>query len=95
VVGVITTEVLRIVTQEPEISAIAIAYDLMGPPMIVGDGDDVKTALELLLVHGAREIVVVDDDGRIVGFLDEAEITQLYRNATEGSGSDGASPARR
>ena len=95
VVGVITTEVLRIVTQEPEISAIAIAYDLMGPPMIVGDGDDVKTALELLLVHGAREIVVVDDDGRIVGFLDEAEITQLYRNATEGSGSDGASPTRR
>jgi hypothetical protein len=25
-----------------------------------------------------REIVVVNDEGRVVGFLDEAEITQLY-----------------
>lgn len=95
VVGVITTDVLRIVTQEPEISAIAIAEDLMISPIVVGDGDDVKTALELLLVHDAREAVVVDDDGRIVGFLDEAEITRLYRNATQAGRSDGASPSPR
>ena len=85
VVGVITTEVLRTVMQEPEISAIAIADDLMSPPIVVGEGEDVNAALELLLMHGAREIVVVDDEGGIVGFLDEAEITQLYREATQGA----------
>jgi hypothetical protein len=29
------------------------------------------------------EIVVVNDEGHIVGFLDEAEITQLYRTAAQ------------
>jgi CIC family chloride channel protein len=82
VVGIITTDVLRTVMQEPEISLIAIADDLMAPPVVVGEGDDVNAALELLLVNGTREIVVVDDEGRIVGFLDEAEITQLYREAS-------------
>ena len=49
VVGVITTEVLRTVMQEPEIAAIAIADDLMAPPIVVGEGEDVNAALELLL----------------------------------------------
>ena len=57
----------------------------MSPPIVVGEGEDVNAALELLLMHGAREIVVVDDEGGIVGFLDEAEITQLYRGATQGA----------
>ena len=85
VVGVITTEILRTVMQEPEISAFAIADDLMEPPIVVGEGEDVNAALEILLLHGARELVVVDDEGRIVGFLDEAEITRLYREATHGA----------
>jgi CIC family chloride channel protein len=79
VVGVITTEILRLAAQEPEIARIAIADDLMVPPVVVGEGEDVGAALDTLLLHGAREIVVVDDEGRIVGFLDEAEITRLYR----------------
>ena len=83
VIGVITTEFLKTAMQEPEISAIAIADDLMTAPIVVSYGDDVNRAVELLLLHGSREIVVVDDEGRIVGFLDEAEITQLYRAATQ------------
>ena len=55
----------------------------------MGDGDDLNAAVELLLLHGVREIVVVNDEGRVVGFLDEAEVTQLYRNSTQG----GAVPA--
>jgi CIC family chloride channel protein len=83
VVGVITSDVLKTVLQEPELSSITIADDLMMTPIVVGEGDDVSVAVELLLLHGVREIVVVDDEGRIVGFLDEAEITQLYRAATQ------------
>jgi hypothetical protein len=33
--------------------------------------------------HGLREIPVVGEDGRIVGFLDEAEITRVYHDATQ------------
>lgn len=88
--GVIAAEVLLVVTQEPEISATAIADDLMVAPIVVDENDDVKTALELLLLHDARQLVVVDDAGRIVGFLDQAEIAQLYRKATEASDRDGA-----
>jgi chloride channel protein, CIC family len=85
VVGVITAEVLRAVVREPELSNITIADDLMVPPVVVGDGDDVNSAVELLLLHAVREIVVVNDEGRVVGFLDEAEITQLYRASTQGA----------
>ena len=85
VVGVITTDVLRTVMQEPELANIAIADDLMMPPVVVGEGDDVNAAVELLLLNGVREIVVVNDEGRVVGFLDEAEITQLYRASTQGT----------
>ena len=71
--------------REPELANITIADDLMMPPIVVGEGDDVNAAVELLLLNGVREIVVVNDEGRVVGFLDEAEITQLYRASTQGA----------
>ena len=85
VVGVVTSDVLRTVMREPELADIAIADDLMLPPIVVGDGDHVNSAVELLLLHGVREIVVVNDEGRVVGFLDEAEVTQLYRASSQGA----------
>lgn len=36
------------------------------------------TALSLLLAGELRELPVVSEDGRIIGFLDEAEITNAY-----------------
>jgi Mg/Co/Ni transporter MgtE len=54
----------------------------MIPPVSVKDTDDLQRALEVILEYGLREIVVVDDKGHIVGFLDEAEITRVYRDAT-------------
>ncbi len=85
VVGVVTSDVLRTVMREPELADITIADDLMLPPIVVGDGDDVNSAVELLLLHGVREIVVVNDEGRVVGFLDEAEVTKLYRASSQGA----------
>ena len=31
-----------------------------------------------MLTNGLREILVVDDDGQIVGFLDEADVSRAY-----------------
>jgi CIC family chloride channel protein len=82
VIGIITSEILRTIAQEPGILELAIAHDMMGPPVLVHDSDDVRSALEILVRHEAREVVVIDDDERIVGFLDETEITRLYHAST-------------
>jgi CIC family chloride channel protein len=82
VVGIITADVLRTVAEEPTIAQLTIADDMMLSPVVVQDTDDVSRALEVLLRHGAREVVVIDDSGCVVGFLDEAEITRLYRAST-------------
>jgi CIC family chloride channel protein len=67
--------------QEPDIGALAIAHDLMLPPIAVRESDDLHSALEAILKHGVRELVVLDDKGGIVGFLDEAEITRVYHGS--------------
>jgi CIC family chloride channel protein len=87
-VGIVISEVLRTMAANPDLGSLAIAHDLMVPPVSVKDSDDLHRALEVILEHGLREIVVVDDQARIVGFLDEAEITRVYRDATMGKRSD-------
>ena len=81
-VGIVLSEVLRTMAANPDLSGLAIAHDLMVPPVSVRDTDDLQRALEVILEHGLREIMVVDEAARIVGFLDEAEITRVYRDAT-------------
>ncbi|MGH7435877.1 MAG: CBS domain-containing protein, partial [Polyangiaceae bacterium] len=81
-VGIVLSEVLRTMAANPDLGALAIAHDLMIPPVSVRDTDDLQRALEVILEYGLREIMVVDDADRIVGFLDEAEITRVYHDAT-------------
>jgi CIC family chloride channel protein len=90
-VGVVLSDVLRTMAANPDIGELTIAHDLMVPPVSVKDTDDLKRALDAILSHGVREIVVTDDQGRIVGLLDEADITRVYQNATAGRRADGGS----
>ena len=69
-------------TATPEVGGLAIADDMMQPPLSVSESDDLHAALEAILRHGVRELLVVDHEGRIVGFLDEADITRVYHGAT-------------
>jgi CBS domain-containing protein len=50
----------------------------MQPAMTVRETDPLRTAIDLMLRQGARELIVTDDAGRIVGFLDEADVTREY-----------------
>ncbi len=84
-VGLVLSDVLRTMAANPDLGKLAIALDLMVPPVVVDETDDLQRALQLMLEHGLRELVVVDDEGRIVGFLDESEITRVYHDATRGS----------
>jgi CIC family chloride channel protein len=82
VVGMVLSDVLRTMAANPDLGEFAIAHDLMVPPVSVRDTADLQTALHAILEHGVREILVVDDAGKIIGFLDEAEITRVYHEAT-------------
>ena len=84
-VGVVMSDVLRTMAANPDIGEVAIAHDLMVPPVSVKDTDDLQRALDAILEHGVREIVVTDEHGRIVGLLDEADITRAYQSATAAS----------
>jgi CIC family chloride channel protein len=84
-VGIVLSDVLRMMAANPDVGVLAIAHDLMVPPVSVKDTDNLTVALERILEHGLREIIVVDATGHIVGFLDETEITRSYQLATAGS----------
>lgn len=91
-VGIVLSDVLRTMAANPDIGAFAIAHDLMIPPVSVKDTDDLQRALAAILEHGLREIVVVGPEGRIVGFLDEAEITRVYHRTIASSRPDALPP---
>jgi chloride channel protein, CIC family len=80
--GIISAEVLRTMTSDPDVGAFALADDLMASPLSVKDTDDLHVALEHILANNVRELLVVDQEGRILGFLDEADITRVYHATT-------------
>jgi CIC family chloride channel protein len=59
----------------------AVAADVMQPPVTVGPEDDLRRVTERLVDSGLREIPVVDPAGRILGFLDEADLTRVHLEA--------------
>jgi CIC family chloride channel protein len=83
-VGIVNAEVLRALTADPDLSAFMIADDLMTPPISIAEHENLHDALERLLEFGSRELVVTDDAGHIVGFLDEADVTRAYHGQTGG-----------
>ena len=81
-VGVIDSQIVRTLAAEHDADGIALATDIMGPPIKVQLDDDLHDALELMVTHGVRELPVVDEAGQIAGFLDEADITRAYLEVT-------------
>ncbi|MEQ9320180.1 MAG: chloride channel protein [Polyangiaceae bacterium] len=76
--GMITPDLLRLVAAERELEVFLVAADTMQEPVTVQPGDNLGRASEIMWTHGLRELLVADEDGQIVGFLDEAEIGQIY-----------------
>ena len=77
-VGVITSEELATLEAEPALWSLVNASDLMRAPFAIRAEDDLRTAFEVMLANGVREIPVVDGAGKIVGFVDEAGIAKAY-----------------
>jgi CIC family chloride channel protein len=81
-VGVVTAEILRTTAADPDVSALALADDMMGAPIAVRDTDDLHNALEIMIAHAMRELLVTSEDGQVLGVLDQTEITVAYLAAT-------------
>jgi CIC family chloride channel protein len=84
IVGVITSEGLRILAGARELEAVTIAADVMQPATLARVDDDLRSATQALLRSGLSEIPIVDDGGKIAGFLGESEVAQAYLRATAG-----------
>lgn len=55
-----------------------LAADVMAPPACLAPNDDLRRATELMVQSGLRELPVIDREGKVVGFLDEADIARSY-----------------
>jgi CIC family chloride channel protein len=81
--GIISADGLRILGSTPESAPWTVAADIMQQPVTARAEDDLRSAAQRMLERGLREIPVVDAAGKILGFLDEADIAKAYlRNTT-------------
>jgi CIC family chloride channel protein len=76
--GIIPLDDLRYLAGLSDSAGWTIAADLMHPAVSVKPEDDLRTATIKMLANNLREIPVVDDEGKILGFLDEAEAAKAY-----------------
>jgi predicted transcriptional regulator len=54
----------------------------MLPPVFVRPDDDLRTAAGVLVQNDLREVPVVEE-GRVVGFLDEARVAEAYARVVQ------------
>jgi CIC family chloride channel protein len=77
-VGLITSEDLRLLRAEPELGPLVNAADLMRPPAAARLLDDLHAALEMMLANQIAQLPVVDDAGKVIGFVGEDAIAKVY-----------------
>lgn len=80
-VGIVSADAMRVLSAKGKDAPLALASDFMQPPVSVSPEDDLRTATECLVANGLREVPVVDDVARVIGFLDEREVAKIYLNA--------------
>ena len=77
-VGLITSEELRLLRSEPDLGPLVNAADIMRPPVAAKLGDDLHAALEMMLAHQIPRLPVVDDEGKLLGVVGEDAIAKVY-----------------
>lgn len=77
-IGIITSDDLRVLAAEPDLALVVNAADIMRPPVAVKRSDDVRAALEAMLASEVRQLPVVGDQGKLEGFVDEAAVAEAF-----------------
>lgn len=83
IIGIVTTDQVKILAAERDLEIIAVTADVMQPVTSVRESDDLSTATRTMLAGSMRAVPVINAEGTIVGFLDEADIRRAYVAATE------------
>lgn len=81
--GLVSAESTHVIAPSSEDMRWMIAADLAQPPVWVRPSDDLRTATERLVDNGLRQLPVIDENNRVVSFLDEAEIARTYLSSAE------------
>lgn len=72
--GLISVEALRVIAVNPELHHVAVAADLMTPPVSVELDQDVRSAAAVMVARDLRSLPVVDRERGIIAMLDEHDI---------------------
>jgi len=83
-VGIITNEEVRWMMRDSDANLIINAFDLMRPAITLRLDDSLRTAFEALLNNSVREACVVNDEGCVIGLIDETDIARTYLTFTGG-----------
>ena len=75
-VGLVSADAMRILSDDRKDPPWLIAADIMHPPVSVRIDDDLRKATEQLVANGLRELPVLDGDDVVIGFLDEREVAR-------------------
>lgn len=76
--GIVTTEEIRIVAAEPDLLPLTNALDMMRPVVAVQPEDTLRTALDAMVKNGIDEVPVTDTSGHLVGHIDDSAIAGAY-----------------
>ncbi len=75
-VGLVPAPALQLLASQEGMAAWVVARDLLEAPVTARPGDDALAALVRMVQAGLRQMPVVDEAGRVVGFLDEASVVR-------------------
>jgi CIC family chloride channel protein len=81
VVGIVTDEEIRILLAEPSLWILTNASDLMRAATTVSVHDTLRRALERMHAENVRELPVLDDSDRVLGFVNEGALAHLLLSA--------------
>ena len=79
--GIIAAEALRVIASNPELHRVAVAADMMSPPVSIPLEADLRSAAQLMVARDLRSLPVTDAAGQIVGLLDEHDISAVALDA--------------
>lgn len=81
--GLVTSDELSVLEAEPSLAPLVTASDIMRPAVCVRLTDSLLTALDMMRAERLPELPVVDESGRILGFVDEATIASAYLHESD------------
>lgn len=82
-IGIITLEDLTALAAEPNLEGLVNAADLMRSPVSVRLDEKATVALERMNGASLRELPVLDDQKKLLGFIDEAAIARAVLKARD------------